>query len=689
MSKSKKTKAPKIDRRVMTRPRLDALFERQAQGELDLDGLEVGVRALMTEVGQPAVLEALVKRMEGTPEGERETLMSLVPRLKSREVIDYLWQQVKKRGRLSLDAKMTALVILKEMGEEVDLRDPGLYFSPRDIKPGDIKAAEGMFRTGMRGLTRSLRESRDPAEVEAFMHRINKMPEEAIDGTGILLEYIKTGEQEATDLEADFLYALAHTTPFPKIQQEAERALKRMAARGVKPVTRVILDLAQDQFYAAYMTDPNHPWQQNVTVAWERAGGVIQALVFLIDFGVPWRGALKDAFATHGMTPQEFQRQLVDRAERRMDLHMYRISLARAQAIIAAAVEANRRYNIAFSKDYNEARHLIESWVLHPPAAILEMDSTRDELGDLPLTPGRSGKPMMLDLRDLERSETARHWFAQQAAEASDEEEEWDEEELEPDDEDEFYSFEDVLENVRNVHAEQGPAWWEYEWVRGYLASLNPDPDFLERFDEDFEYIVSEWWTLRDWFEYLDAGNEIHSVTDLRGFHLAEYLREEADEDDDQGRSRAETVRDFITHLAQRSLIPSELPFLSELSQVLAQPEQLTLLARPEPQGGEIAFWFRAFGADEHDEPFTYNEWWMALVLDSKFKGDWAKCRRATQGKPDAAAKLALLDLLERRLAQDAEYLDDLDYARPARPGERARAERWFNRESVNDTRAW
>jgi len=31
----------------------------------------------------------------------------------------------------------------------------------------------------------------------------------------------------------------------------------------------------------------------------------------------------------------------------------------------------------------------------------------------------------------------------------------------------------------------------EYEWVRGYLASLNPDPDDLERFDEDFEYIIA------------------------------------------------------------------------------------------------------------------------------------------------------------------------------------------------------
>ena len=696
MSKSKKTKAPKIDPRVMTRPRLDALFEQQARGELDLDGLEAGVRALIAEVGQPAALDALVKRMEGTPEGERETLMSLLPRLKSREVINTLWQQVKKRGALSLDAKMTALVILREMGEEVDLRDPGRYFSPRDIKSGDIKAAEELFRTGMRGLARSLRESRDPAEVEAFMHRISQMPEAAIDGTGILMEYIKSGEEGATDLEADFLYALAHTTPFPEVQQKASRALERLAARDIRPVTRTILDLAQDRFHAAYTTDPNHPWQQSVTVAWERAGGVIQALVFLLDFGVPWRGALKDMFPTYGLTPQEFQRKLVDKPTRRMDMRLYRISLARAQATIAAAVEANRKHNIPLPKEYKEVRHLVERWVLHPPAAILAADSTRDELGDLPLAPDRSGKPLMFDLRDLERSETAKHWFAQQVAGASHEEVEGDEGEvegdegeLEPSDQDGLFSFEEVVEDVRQVHAEQSPAWWEHEWVGDYLASLSPDPDSLDSFDEDLHRIRGDWWTLRDWFEYLDAGNEIHAIADLRSFHLSEYLREEADLDDDQGWSRAETVHGFFTYLAQRRLIPSDLAFLSDLSRMLARPDQLMLPDRPAPHGGEIAFWFKAFGEDEHDEPVTYNEWWMALVLESKFSGDRAKCRRAVQRKPDAAAKLALLDRLEHRLAQDAEYLDQLDYERPPRPEDSARAEHWFERESVNDTRAW
>ena len=401
--KAKKRKRPKIARRVLARPRLNALFDRHARGELDDDGLQAGLQALMAEVGHGPLLDALVKRMEGTPEAERETLMVILPRLRSPEVINYLWQLVKKPRALSVEARLTTLVILKGMGEDVDVKDPGLYFSPHDIRPSDLKSAQDMFRLGLRGLARSLRESRDPAEVEAFMHRINQMPEQAIGGEDILLDMVQSAKTGATDLEADFLRALAHTTPFPKVQQAAEHTLARLAAAGIEPVTRAILDLGQDQFYAAYMTDPDHPWQQSVTVAWERAGGVIQALVFLIDFGFPWRGAIKDMYPTLGMTPSQFQREFVERGAQRMDIRMYRVGLARAQATIAAAVEANRAYEIPLPKELNEARHLVERWVLHPPASALASDSTDDELGDRPLVPDRSDQPILVDMRDLGR----------------------------------------------------------------------------------------------------------------------------------------------------------------------------------------------------------------------------------------------------------------------------------------------
>lgn len=506
MSRSKQ-KPPKIDLRLLTRSRLNALFDRHARGEVDMEGLETGVQALMVEVGHRPVLDALIKRMENAPDAERETLMELIPRLRSREVIEYLWQQVKKPGALALDVKMTGLTLLKEMGEDVDLTDPGRYFSPREIKPSDMKSIHNLLRLGLRGLARSLREARDPAEVEACMLRINQMSEEAIDGDAILLELVANAEAEANDLGADFLQALAHTTPFPRVLQAAERALARLAAAGIKPVTPALLRLGQDRFYAAYMTDPEHPWQQSVTVAWERAGGVIQALVFLLDFGFPWRGAIKDMFATQGLTPQRFQQDLIERSEMRMGLRLYRVNLARAQATIAAAVQANQQYNIPLPKEFCEVRHLVERWVLHPPAA-LAADLTRDELAGRPLVPNRSTQPLLMDMRDLEHDETFTPWVESQLEEGEKKE-----------------AFNDLTEVLDDVEAtfeelEYNVAWMKPEWIRDYLtsitgeprgthlalakwirdrlATLSSKPECVKEGDERLKLIVEHWRALRD-----------------------------------------------------------------------------------------------------------------------------------------------------------------------------------------------
>ena len=61
----------------------------------------------------------------------------------------------------------------------------------------------------------------------------------------------------------------------------------------------------------------------------------------------------------------------------------------------------------------------------------------------------------------------------------------------------------------------------------------------------------------------------------------------------------------------------------------------MTLLPRPEPFGGELALWFPQFGESERDEPFTYNEWWLALVLERN-KGRWERARSEAPRKPDA-----------------------------------------------------
>lgn len=659
ISKSKKTKSPKIDPRLLARPRLDALFDRHARGELDAVGLHAGVRALIAEVGAHPVLDALVKRMEGTSEAERESLMLLVERLRNPEVVAYLWQKVKKQGALSMEAKTTTLVILKHMGEDVDIADPGRYFSPRDFRPSDIRSAENLFRLGLRDMARHLREARDPVEVERMMLDISRMPENTMDGAGVLLHLIEEAEAEATDLGADFLHAMAYATPNPQAQKAAVAALARLAARGVKPVTPVILNIGQEEFHDAYMTDPEHLWQQSVNVAWERAPGVIEALVFLLDFGVPWVGAIKDMYATQPLTPVQYHNHFVKQAGMKMGERVYRVSLARAQATIAAAA--------------------------------LEADTTPDELDDRPLIADRSQQPLVVDLRG-KRGKEVLSLLSRQAAEDF-EDEAFDDDDFEDED---FFNFEDIMENVQGTHAESLDAWsgapcWEPDWIIDYLATFCPE---LERLDgltpanEEFVWIRDTWLTLQDFLFYLeDHAYEIYALSDVQGFCVSEHIQEDAWEwDEDHGRSRVEDLRQFFTYLAGRDLIPAKAPVFEALTQMLARPDGITLIERPEPLGGETAVWLRYFGDEGEAEPLTYNEWWTALVLEKKFRRNREKFRREACKKPDAESKLALLDRLESRSSADTEYLDD---ERPSTPDDYKRAEKWFERENVSEARAW
>ncbi len=402
MVKKSKQKRPSIDPRVLTTPRVDALLQQYAQGELEKEALEAALRALMAEVGHGPVLDALLARLERAPDEERDALMLIISDLKSPEVVDYLWRQVRRPRELPLDVRMITLVVLRQMGEDVDISDPGRYFSPRDLHPEDFRSAKAVMRLGLHGLARSLRQTRTPTEVEMFMLRLYRFAEEEGGGERMLQEMVKEGERNATELDADLLRAIAHTAPFPPVRRAAKEALDRLACIGIRPVHPAVIALGQERFYAAYMTDPDHPWQQEVIVAWERAGGAVQALLFLIDFGFPWRGGIKDMFPTRELTPQEFQRDVVEKAERKMGMRLYRVSLARAQATLTTAVEVHRKYGLPLPPEYREARYLVERWVLHPPEEAIAADTTPDELGDRPLVPDYSKKPTDVFVGDIE-----------------------------------------------------------------------------------------------------------------------------------------------------------------------------------------------------------------------------------------------------------------------------------------------
>lgn len=131
MSKSKKHKTPNIPVSVLARPRLDALLEQPHQTS-DLDALENATRALMRELGDAPVMDALVKSVEGATGQERALRLQLGARLHTDAHVTRLWTLVKKRGGMSDPAKHAALALLKAMGEEVNLDQPAQYLpSPR------------------------------------------------------------------------------------------------------------------------------------------------------------------------------------------------------------------------------------------------------------------------------------------------------------------------------------------------------------------------------------------------------------------------------------------------------------------------------------------------------------------------------------------------------------------------------
>jgi hypothetical protein len=137
MSKSPKKKTPKIDPRLLARPRLDALFARHTSEALDDARLQVELSALMAEAGQPALLEALLKRLETTPAAERESLPRWAAPFKQPEPIAYLWQRA-KASKTTPVARRIALELLQALGEDADPAQVEQY-APLPAKPKPVK----------------------------------------------------------------------------------------------------------------------------------------------------------------------------------------------------------------------------------------------------------------------------------------------------------------------------------------------------------------------------------------------------------------------------------------------------------------------------------------------------------------------------------------------------------------------
>lgn len=572
--KSKKDKKPNIPVQTLARPRLEQLMTRRQHGELDDEAYVASIEKLMAELGQEAVLNALTGLLDTAKNEQRDALMVAISKLGNAETIECLWRLV-RRSKASLATKMTTLVILKQMGEEVNLEDPGEYFSWRDIKHADIAEVKDMARFGTRAIIKALQKVENADEAEIMMMQHEEIIAQTGGGETTLISMIEDLVTMADSGAADMLLAISATTSHPKARESARKGLLKLAGQKVFPQSEIIKSLTTERFYAAYSTDPAHPWQQGVAIAFERSKNMIQALVFLLDFGSPWKGAIKDFFPTQIMTPQQFQRDFIKKSGRYSEAQYLQTTYARARQFILNAVEANQRQRVKLPPEYHKFHHWIERRIVDPSPEVLayaaQVDAnTVDEWPTLTGEPvrgmeiiGPHGEPISVmttdDLPD----------------------EEWDELDELLSEVDEYYYGEEGEEIEEDEEIDEAFIL-PYDWAIDYLTARYEEGVDIEELDE-------RWLDLADFMYYADADEDTPpALADIQGYHLSRFVigfwDEELDAENplEEKQHAVETIRDLYAYLADQEHIPAEVAarVAQAAKTLLSQPETLTPIAK-------------------------------------------------------------------------------------------------------------
>ncbi len=534
--KSKKQKRPNIPIQTMARPRLEKILERRLQNEIDEEQYVAAIKALMAEIDREAVLNALIGQLDNATPEQRDALMGAIPKLEEPKAIKHLWNLV-RRSKMSAGGKMTALLILKQMGEEVNLDDPSEYLSWRDLKQSDLSEITDMARFGLRALAKELQRLETADDVERLMLRFEEMGPE-IDRQEVLLMQVESLVEMGDAGAADMLAAMAATTPYPTVRAEARAGLSKLADQNVTPQSEGVKALLNERFYAAYSTDPSHPWQRGVILLFERGRNLVQAMAFLLDFGHPWRGAMKDMFVTYSMPPEQFQREMLDQALSTEGQYL-QVPYERARQFILDAVEANRKYNVRLPSEFQEFRPLIERRILAPSPETLayaeQVDAQSvDEWEQL----GRESAPLLGPEDLTEEGEEA--FF------------EFDFDELLSEVNDYYEQLDEDLEEGERFVLPQ-------EWLVDYLVTRYEE-------DGDTEDLINRWDNLTDFMAYLDEYDDSpESLADIQGYHLSEFIIDYWEEyvvpwgDMESAEEREEvidTINDLYAYLATQKHIP-------------------------------------------------------------------------------------------------------------------------------------
>ncbi len=572
--KKKKQKKPNIPVQAIARSRLDQIFSRYFQEELDGEECVGSIQTLMGELGPEVVLTTMVGMLDNSSNDQKDALMTFIPKLGNEQTVKHLWHLV-RRSKMSVGAKMTALVILKQMGEDVNMEDPGKYFSWRDIKQADATEVAGMGRFSMQALIKELQRLNNIDDVEAMMLQFGDISAKGGGDTMVLVmvdELVAMGDSGA----AEMLLAMSATTQSPKVRKAARNGLLKLSGKKVFPQSELIKSLGQERFHSAYCSDPAHPWQQQIAILFERGGrDQVQALTFLLDFGHPWNGAIKDMFPTETVPISKFKREFIDRAKAH-GVEMRQVPYARVRQMVIDALEATRKSKTKQPQDLIDYRHWVERRLVDPSPETLayarQVDARSvDEWGELTEPPvrgmqfitGADGEKMPVvvlgDLDDLDEDEWEEVEFADLREEV-----------------DEYYYSETDDEDEDDEEEEEFPI--PYDWVMLYLT---------DGYDKglDVEELDDCWQDLCDFMFYLTEDNEAPTdLTKVQGYHLSQFVTEfwehEIVEDDlaESKRHAVETVRDLYNFLSKRKFIPraSAKQISKAAAKILRYPDKLT-----------------------------------------------------------------------------------------------------------------
>lgn len=198
-----------------------------------------------------------------------------------------------------------------------------------------------------------------PGDEAEFLRRLTTLDPDLL---AFLVEHIAEVDspQAATVLE---VVAAQPETP-ESVRERARGARDALAERGILPTPP-----REERFYSGWVQQGRERGEQILLLGWRMPGGVVEALVFLLD----WRGdGLKDFYRTRDMQEAEWRELLAHNGDKGAPLT--EITLNEGRALLEAALAESKRFSRPAPREYKLESRLVERRVLEGGAGASSPD---------------------------------------------------------------------------------------------------------------------------------------------------------------------------------------------------------------------------------------------------------------------------------------------------------------------------